>query len=245
MVKRTHLLHLLHLPTLASAATTITAGPLAAVSLHTLPSYLTGLPCAVGCLVYNGEWHPTNAGFYDLGVEIACGRTGRTNGCFCASTMSTEVTAYLNSCVRKGCKVLEEEKLAGEVTSVVEVYNGYCEGVRTEPLMGLTTAKVGSVGTRTTTGVPASVEAKETGAAVADGKRREDGEDAERSDGKSEMEEKKGLSQSDIIALGTGLGVGIPSLLVALVTCWMQLKKRRNRMSAGEPTEIEGKYEVE
>src|SRR5690606_8916566 len=135
----------------------------------------------------------------------------------------------------------EEEKLGKEVTSVIEVYNGYCADVATEPLMGLTTAKVGSVGTKTATGIPASTEAKATDTAS---NREEGGNDnsanasSRKDDGKEEGE---GLSQSDIIALGTGLGIGVPSLLVAIVTCWMQMRKRKSRLAAGESVAFEGK----
>jgi hypothetical protein len=239
-----HLVPLLFLSAQSFAATTITAGPLATISLKDRADYKTGRSCAVGCLVYNGLWNPSVAGFYDLGVEIACGRTSRANGCYCATTMSTEVTSYINSCVRKKCEQLEEGKLGNEVTSVIELYNGYCAGVATEPMMGLTTAKVGSVGTKTTTGIPASAEAKATDAPSSGGEGG-DGDNSEASNSREDdgKGEKKGLSQSDIIALGTGLGVGVPSLIVAIVTCWMQMRKRKNRLAAQESDVLDGKEE--
>ncbi|KAF2023862.1 hypothetical protein EK21DRAFT_94553 [Setomelanomma holmii] len=40
--------------------------------------------------------------------------------------------------------------------------------------------------------------------------------------------EDEGFRKSDIIALGTGLGVGIPSLVIAAVALYMQLRKRGN-----------------
>lgn len=48
----------------------------------------------------------------------------------------------------------------------------------------------------------------------------------------SEVNEKKGLSQSDKIALGVGLGTGVPSLIVGISACiWARkdLDKKKNK----------------
>ena len=51
----------------------------------------------------------------------------------------------------------------------------------------------------------------------------------------SATSEKKGLAQSDIIALAVGLGVGLPSLLLALATFCVtkKRKERQNRVTTG------------
>jgi len=41
--------------------------------------------------------------------------------------------------------------------------------------------------------------------------------------------EKGGLSQSDIVALAASLSIGVPSLIVAVATLWIQLKRRGQR----------------
>jgi hypothetical protein len=46
--------------------------------------------------------------------------------------------------------------------------------------------------------------------------------------------EEEGLSKSDIIALATGLGIGIPSLIVGVVALVIQIRKRR---ANAEPSE--------
>lgn len=50
----------------------------------------------------------------------------------------------------------------------------------------------------------------------------------------ADTNEKNGLSQSDIVALAASLGVGIPSLLIAAITLWVQLKKRKRRQQPDE-----------
>ena len=45
----------------------------------------------------------------------------------------------------------------------------------------------------------------------------------------AEEKEDRGVSKSDIIALATGLGVGIPSLVVGAVALFIQLRSRRRR----------------
>ena len=42
------------------------------------------------------------------------------------------------------------------------------------------------------------------------------------------QEEEEGLGKSDVIALATGLGVGIPSLAIDALELWFQLRRRRN-----------------
>ena len=45
----------------------------------------------------------------------------------------------------------------------------------------------------------------------------------------AEEKEDRGLSKSDIIALATGLSVGIPSLVVGAAALFIQLRSRRRR----------------
>ncbi|KAH7400635.1 hypothetical protein DE146DRAFT_631733 [Phaeosphaeria sp. MPI-PUGE-AT-0046c] len=49
-------------------------------------------------------------------------------------------------------------------------------------------------------------------------------------------EEDEGLSKSDIIALATGLGVGVPSLVLAFVALHIQLRKKNPSASASPST---------
>jgi hypothetical protein len=44
----------------------------------------------------------------------------------------------------------------------------------------------------------------------------------------------EGLSQSDIVALAASLGIGIPSLLIALLTLWVQLRKKKQKAAKSE-----------
>ena len=199
-----------------------TAGPLAPVSIKSLLAYSTAKPCAAGCLVYNGIWVcGVNQGYHDLGQDLGCG-CGPINACWCSAGLQPSATSYISSCISAGCSKFPN--VDQDITSMLDLYGGYCatanveasskpadtKAVTTPPAAASSpkAAATGSLGvssaTAATGDVPASTTASDT-----------------------EAKEDEGLSKSDIIALATGLGVGIPSLAIGALALWFQLRRRR------------------
>ncbi|PVH81672.1 hypothetical protein DL98DRAFT_165185 [Cadophora sp. DSE1049] len=219
----------LFLAYLGSCATSA-SGPTAYVSLAASPPYATMRPCAATCLVYQGVWScPWNSGYYDLGIELSCGCDPQ-NFCYCDPKFAASASSYISSCVNAGCGA----DFSGEVTSAMDLYNGYCA-----------TANVAAAVQTTVPSVTASNSAKSTPVANSpntnlDANANEssttstpDTTETPEPGTSSVTSEKKGLAQSDIIALAVGLGVGLPSLLLALATFCVtkRRKEKQNRVT--------------
>ena len=107
------------------------------------------------------------------------------------------------------------------------LYDGYCQTANVatpSSVSALTTAGGGRSSTDATlqaTTQSAGSEPAKTSASATEAS----------TQGTPEVEEKEdeGLSKSDIIALATGLGVGIPSLVVGAAALFIQLRSRRRR----------------
>ncbi|KAK3988939.1 hypothetical protein QBC44DRAFT_370543 [Cladorrhinum sp. PSN332] len=213
---------LLVLPSVLGAATT--NGPLAYVSLDADTAYKTARSCAAGCLIYNGGI-PCNAGSfkYDIGVFLGCGRCGQLNGCYCSAALGSSATSYISTCVSSKCSGVDSWE--DEVTSMLLMYNGYCATANVAPTTTTRPPFSGTTNTpQNTTPVAGSgpgdlpTETGASGAAVTDPASADKG---------TEEESKEGLSKSDIVALAASLGVGIPSLAIAGLTLWIQLRKKK------------------
>jgi hypothetical protein len=203
------LLPLLH-PVLAASPT---EGPLAPASLGYETAYSTARACARKCLVYEGPFQcGVNRGYNDLGVAI-CG-CGPLNGCYCNTASAASASSYISSCVNAGCGNLGEE-----VTSMLNLYNGYCATANA----AVETTPAGAVPTGTTPGAgrTSQAPATNTGATPA--------ETAPSGSTEAAQPSKGGLSQSDIVALAASLGVGIPSIVIAAATLWVTMRKRKGK----------------
>jgi hypothetical protein len=110
-----------------------------------------------------------------------------------------------------------------KVASILGLYDGYC--ATANAAVATTTessSKVSSsVGSSIETGVRAapSTSSVDSGSASASTSTVSSAPEAK------SPEAEQGLSKSNIIALATGLGIGIPSLLVAVIALVYQLKK--------------------
>ncbi|KAM0500196.1 hypothetical protein ACHAQF_000534 [Verticillium nonalfalfae] len=210
----------------------VTQGPLAPVSLGTDTELATARACAAACLVYNGIWVcGVNAGYDDLGMALECG-CASINGCYCNTELASSATAYLSRCVSSRCAD-SVENWTQEVAGMLGIYEGYCatalEAGEGTAAATTTTATMTTSKAKTTTG-GATVAADATRSAPTSGGAGETSaaeEDTTENGGASESETDGGLSKSDIVALAASLGVGIPSLIVALVTLCIQMKKRK------------------
>lgn len=206
-----------------------TPGALAPVSLYHQTVYSLARPCAAACLVYNGVLPCNVAGYYDLGVELACGRCGPINNCYCSTKFGPSATSYISSCVSANC-ARSVDSWPEEVTSMFELYDGYCATANVMPVSGTKGAAAGGATATKASGAGSGTTGTNPGAGAG-------GEGAKETAPASEEEGKKdkeGLSQSDIVALAASLGVGIPSLLIALGTLCVQLRKRKRAKAEKE-----------
>ena len=215
---------LLLLSYLTVAATTL--GPLAPLTIHSLPTFSFARPCAAACLVYRGrylcEYNPSH---HDLGVDLGCG-CYPNNACYCSDGYQSSATSNISSCVSAKCSTLGN--VESDVTSMLELYGGYCATANVETgnapkstyavttTAGETLIETGTRLREEISGTPAETDVSSTKTTEVGG----------------EANENEGLSKSDIIALATGLGVGIPSLVVGVLALWFQLRKKREKQQS-------------
>ena len=199
-------------PTMAQQPT---LGPLAPISFASLPAYSSARPCAAGCMVYNGGFQcGLHGGYNDLGNGLACGCTP-TNNCWCSEGNRDMASSFVSSCVSSSCGTKVD--WVAEATGMLGLWEGYCATATVE-LEGTKTTAVSSRSRVTSSSLrvtgsadPAAVAETETASSTPPAADRDDG----------------GLQRSDIVALAASLGVGIPSLLIALITLCVQIRKRR------------------
>ena len=207
-----------------------TDGPLAPVSLNRQDAYLLARPCAAGCLLYNGRLPCNVAGYYDLGVELGCGRCVPNNNCYCSAKLASSATSYMSDCVSNACG-WSVENWAEEATSMLGIYDGYCATANAGAAAATTTNNPPAAATTTGAGATANPgAASNPGSGIGASQTGSSGSFATAGAGaadSSKKDNKDGLSQSDVVALAASLGVGIPSLLVALITLLVQLRRRK------------------
>ncbi|EPE30447.1 hypothetical protein GLAREA_03414 [Glarea lozoyensis ATCC 20868] len=220
-----------------SFAATTTLGPQGSVSIWAAPAYSTIRPCAAGCLWYNGGlWTcGLNSGYYDLAQELQCSCSAK-NLCYCGKDNAAPASSYISSCVSSKCS-----NFPSEVTGALALYDGYCATANVEVASAVATSKatttggasVVSVPTTSPDALPSTNNPPNTGSGGAVVQATPTSTPSPNSS-PATTEEKKGLSQSDIIALAVGLGVGVPSLLLALATFLGMRKKKENRRVAAQ-----------
>lgn len=213
-----YILNLLVWLPLSFVATTV--GPLAPISIHSLQAYSTARPCAAGCLVFNGIWQcGVNGGYHDLGKDLGC-NCSPLNGCWCSTGLQSSATSYISSCVNSACSKVGN--VDSDIKSMLDLYGSYCAAANVEfpSVSGQTAAVTTTLGIATT-----RVTAKTTGSASP--VVTEAPPESTALPGNQQKEEDEGLSKSDVIALATGLGVGIPSLIVAVVALYIQLRRKK------------------
>jgi hypothetical protein len=108
---------------------------------------------------------------------------------------------------------------AAQVSSAVGFYEGYCTKVRLEGPMATTASVTSSNGVSSSSRTSAAT-AQATGATKTGG-----GSVTGTPSINSSSANGSGISKSDSIALGIGFGVGIPSLLIALVGHYTNVKR--------------------
>ncbi|OLN93296.1 hypothetical protein CCHL11_08357 [Colletotrichum chlorophyti] len=227
---------------LASTAKT-TAGALAPVSVWSELAYSTARACAAGCLVYNGVYPCGVAGYQDLGVALQCGCQS-INGCFCNTALGSSATSYLSSCISRGCSKVENWSV--DLTSMLNLYDSYCATANI-PVANTAVATTAGGQGATTTGATAPKTLNNAQPSQTSGPKSGSGSGSESSGTSSAdaqntsaaAEDAGGLSRSDIVALAASLGVGIPSLLIAGLTLYFQIKKKKKKEAVATQSPVQ------
>jgi hypothetical protein len=136
--------------------------------------------------------------------------------------MASAADSFLGKCISSKCGSITvlPGGVGAQVTSAVGFYEGYCTKVRLEVTDATTTPSPSDTGTRSLSkGV--AVTAQATGGTTSGGVAT-----GATSAGTTSVSG-NGLGKSDVIALGVGLGVGVPSLVLAGATLWINMKRRK------------------
>lgn len=226
----------LHITTVLGAAAAwaqeVTNGPVAGVTLAERIEWSTARECAAACLRYNGIWHcGVNGGYYDLGVELKCG-CASINGCYCNTKLASSASSYISACVSSRCEAVDD--LTRDLSDMIDLYDSYCATAmvaaeENEPrptedaandINDLETTEAAPQ--KTVSSGDSPKQTSNSGAtSTSTSEESQDGSDAS-----------DGLSRSDIVALAASLGVGIPSLLLAGLTLYFQLRKKKRSAEA-------------
>lgn len=183
----------------------------ASVSIASDRAYVTARPCAAGCLVYNGIWVcGLHSGYDDLAKELGCG-CSPINACYCNADFASSATSYVSSCVSNACGSSVDD-WREEAAAMLTFYNGYCATADITTTSGAWSQSGGAIQSSSSRAAPLTPVS--TGSSTAN-------------PGAVKPENDESLSKSDVIALAASLGVGIPGLLIAMVTLCVQLRKRR------------------
>lgn len=210
--------------------------PTAVISIDSERPFATMKPCASSCLVYSGVWAcGVNSGYYDLGIELSCGCSPK-NFCYCDVDSASRASSYISSCVNDGCGT----EFPSEVTSALDLYNGYCSTANVDVAASTTSASstgtptLLSIGSKSTTGTSKATSTNSIAAETLSSSSSSRTNSVNEATAITAPAEKKnsGLTSSDVIALGGGLGVGVPSLLLGIVTFCLQRRIRGKKQAA-------------
>ena len=217
------------------------SGPTAYVSISDSPAYATARPCAAGCLWDNTDiWTcGVNSGWYDVAQELQCG-CDALNACYCGEDNAASASSYISSCVSSACSNFPQE-----TNSAINLYNNYCatanvavSATSDTSLPSLTASSVAASVASSTTSPHRTTQTSSSGQEAADSTNEAatavKSEAAAAPNNSDAASEKDGLSRSDLIAIGVGLGVGVPSLIIAIATFCL-MRKKGNRRHAPLP----------
>ena len=208
-------------------APAVTEGPQAYISYEALPAFSTLKPCAQGCLRYNGVYHCSLQGYWDLGKELKCG-CSPLNYCICDKREAAAASSYINKCVATQCT------LPNEVSAVLDLYNGYCATANVE-ITSSTTKPYSFTGVTvgsSKTATPAGGNGVTSGNNAA--------QETSGSSGQVNSANHSGAPKGPVLGLGTiiGIAVGGVILIAALlcIGCCLVWKRKRNKRRNGSAT---------
>ena len=194
------------------------------VSIDSDPGYVTERACGQSCL-------------YDFGGDdvVFLGCAGE-NGCFCRADFGTSVSSFLNSCVGSKCSTDSIPNTAAEITTAISIYNHYCSTAIGAAFVSLSTAAATTgptissppmtVATTTNTGVAETAQGSSDASSTTG-----QSTPAQTNSGTPPTSSPGGLSQSDKIAIGVGLGMGLPTIVIGLWGIYWAIKKPKRSAS--------------
>ena len=195
------------------------------VSIDSDPGYVTERACGQSCL-------------YDFGGDDVASFLGCAgeNGCFCRADFGTSVSSFLNSCVGSKCSTDSIPNTAAEITTAISIYNHYCSTAIGAAFVSLSTAAATTgptissppmtVATTTNTGVAETAQGSSDASSTTG-----QSTPAQTNSGTPPTSSPGGLSQSDKIAIGVGLGMGLPTIVIGLWGIYWAIKKPKRSAS--------------
>ncbi|OAL54571.1 hypothetical protein IQ07DRAFT_628370 [Pyrenochaeta sp. DS3sAY3a] len=207
--------------------------------LYQVDSFSAMKTCAQRCFWYNSAGCTIDKLAADLGCPYGyCkkdGEFGAPNSCYCRADNMPVAGTLLSSCIKSACTVGNS---LVDISSATSLYSGYCSSLgfqaATDEVPAITTAD--TRGTMATTTIPlstASVKSIETSPITGPGGIPSDttrpsttlrststsvqGPSATNTADRTDSPGREKLARGDKIALGVGLGIGIPTILIAVV----------------------------
>ncbi|KAK3364219.1 hypothetical protein B0T25DRAFT_60162 [Lasiosphaeria hispida] len=190
--------------------------PLSKVSITVVPEYVTQIACVQNCL-----WHKNY--YDDLIVTLGC-PSDWLNGCYCRPGAAASASSFLDTCISQNCTHVSTP--TAEYTVAVSVYEKYCAGEATAPLITSSSSSATGTGLASTRephnpgATPSSTPSPTTPPTPV-----------------TSTAPKEGLSTSDTIALAVGIPTGVLSLL-AFYFAWKKnlMEQLKNHVS-GKPAD--------
>lgn len=202
----------LHLLLLASfTQISLCLDPSASVSINQLPAWSQQRHCGIGCLQND----------YDSGVDILKGLGCTWNGCYCGTQYQSAASSLITSCWKAYCGNAEANILTYDISTAESIYNSYC-GIAAVAAATPTTVPVA-----TTVDSPASTSVSnefpsQTGNAKSSSTT-SSSQNTQANTQATNNNSSSGFSTGDKIALGCGIGIGLPA---TLATLWMCIRHR-------------------
>lgn len=208
-------------------------GPTAPVSIYAESSYKLARQCSACCLWYIGDYPPGTQGYYDLAIALSCG-AGALNGCYCKADYASSASSYISQCVSDECSAIGD--VTKELKTMMDLYDGYCKTANVEVTTTTPVELAASTGAPSTEGPSTKVAIITTGvqrdALLSSNSLHLIGTSSPSTAASTTgaSTNTSALGKSDVIAIGVGLGIGVPSLLLGLATFCVQMRKRKQRI---------------
>jgi hypothetical protein len=157
------------------------------------------------------------------------GNGGYFNECVCRADLLSIGESYISSFVKSACS-----SDTVDIQSGLSMYDNYCATAYPKAAQ-ITGVGTGVIQLGTATSVPFTPTATGSSSTSNSARTTEDLTSStdgiqtpSPTNGSGGAEQPQGLSRSDVIALGVGIGVGLPATIATLVMCWYTTKEPRH-----------------
>jgi len=210
-------------------------------TIFSLDIFSSQKPCAQACFTTG----PIGGCFADvvgdaLGCvnDDSCGLGSRglaPNDCYCRTDLQSVAESFITSCVKNACTVGDS---LIDISSAGSIYDYYCSSQGFPVNGAATTTEESSQATTTVasssphdTSLPANsggVSSPDTAGTSSMSTNSGSATTTGVSNSPSQEGGGGGYSTSDKIALGTGIGIGLPGALAAIIAVWIMRRRRRD-----------------